>query len=75
MWVYRILILIVYYTHEQAHTREVRRPRGSAGALSGEDQSDAGALSGEDQREVVGPGLLHSVLNGDDPYKQATSAQ
>ena len=31
-----------------SHTREVRRPRGSAGALSGEDQSDAGALSGED---------------------------
>ena len=51
-----------YYTYSllyarTAHgTREVRRPRGSAGALSGEDQSDAGALSGEDQSEVVGPG-------------------
>ena len=54
MWVYRILILIVYYTHDRSHTREVRRPRGSAGALSGEDQSDAGALSGEDQSEVMG---------------------
>ena len=56
MWVYRILILIVYYTHDRSHTREVRTSRGSAGALSGEDQSDGGALSGEDQLEVVGPG-------------------
>ena len=46
---------IVYYTHGFTHTfdiREVRRPRGSAGALSGEDQSDAGALSGEDQSDI-----------------------
>ena len=44
------------YARTAHGTREVRRPRGSAGALSGEDQSDAGALCGEDQREVVGPG-------------------
>ena len=59
---------IVFNTHDFTRTsdiREVRRLRGSAGALSGEDRD-----------EVVGPGLLHSVLNGDDdPWKQGTSAQ
>ena len=52
----RILILIVFCTHERSHTPGGPTPAGSAGALSGEDQSDAGALCGEDQREVVGPG-------------------
>ena len=41
-----------FFIRTISHTREVRRPRGSAGALSGEDQSDAGALSGEDQRDL-----------------------
>ena len=54
MRVYRVLILYSFSIRTIIHTsdiREVRRPRGSAGALSGEDQSDAGELSGEDQSD------------------------
>ena len=49
------------YARTAHGTREVRRPRGSAGALSGEDQSDAGALCGEDQHEVMGPVKVLSI--------------
>ena len=42
MWVYRILILIVYYTHDFTHTTDMRADHRSAGVLGSEAEGAQG---------------------------------